>query len=311
MIIASIDIGTNTILLLVAEVDDRGLVRVLHDEQVIARLGTNVDANRMLERDAMDRAAAFLRRYKDTAASYGAEKIVAVGTSALRDAANSAEFCAFIADTVGITIEIISGDDEARWTFIGGISEFIGKASEFSVLDIGGGSSEVIVGTPGAIASKFSFDLGCVRVTERFLLSSPPTATELASARGFVADMFAPIRSFGIHNTFTVAVAGTVTTLAAIHQRLPFYQPERVSGFVLDRAIVAEIFTSLKSMTHEQIAALPQVSRGRADILLAGIIIADVYMDVAGIPALVVSDRGLRYGIVQREVDLNTARRRA
>jgi exopolyphosphatase / guanosine-5'-triphosphate,3'-diphosphate pyrophosphatase len=303
MIIASIDIGTNTILLLVAEVSDNGSVRVLHDEQGIARLGTNVDANRMLARDAMERAAGFLRRYKHTALSYGAERIVAVGTSALRDAGNSLEFCAFIADTVGLPIEILPGEDEARWTFRGGIAEFAADASVFSVLDIGGGSTEVIVGTADTILSKHSFDVGCVRVTERFLHSSPPTHAELRQARLFIEETFAPVPSLNIPATFAVAVAGTVTTMAALHQQLPSYEPEKVTGFRLDRAIVGDIFASLKQLTHGQIRALPQVSDGRADIILAGIMIAEAFMEMAGIPEVIVSDRGLRYGIVYREIE--------
>jgi exopolyphosphatase / guanosine-5'-triphosphate,3'-diphosphate pyrophosphatase len=300
MITASIDIGTNTVLLLVADVTDGIVTRVLHDEQLIARLGRGVDADRTLLHETMERAAGFLRRYKQTAEALHSERIVAVGTSALRDAANGREFCSYIAATTGIEIEILSGDDEARWTYRGGISEFKDRAESFSVLDIGGGSTEVIVGTEQTIKSKRSFDAGCVRMTERYLLSSPPTDEELAQARSAIADMLHPVRAFDIASTLGVAVAGTATTLAALYQRLPEYDPSRVSGFRLSRQIVQELFDELQGMTSAQITALPQVSEGRADVLLAGVLILMEYLELSGLEAVLVSDRGLRYGILER-----------
>jgi exopolyphosphatase / guanosine-5'-triphosphate,3'-diphosphate pyrophosphatase len=301
MIIASIDIGTNTILLLVAEVEHGTVTRVLHDEQQIARLGRGVDANRRLRPETMERAAAYLRTYKATAEALGAERIVAVGTSAMRDAANASEFCAYIAAAVGITIEIISGEEEARWTFRGGIQEFTDRASRFSVLDIGGGSTEVIVGDNDAIASKQSFDVGCVRMTERFLRSSPPADDEITQARMMIRRMLQPIQAFNVDSTLGIAVAGTPTTLAALYQRLPTYDRERVTGFMLDRKIIWELFDRLKMMTVEEIAALPQVSEGRADVLLAGVLILMEYLDVTGLGGVLVSDRGLRYGMLERK----------
>ena len=181
--------------------------------------------------------------------------------------------------------------------------EFTDEASVFSVLDIGGGSTEVVTGTVAAVTAKHSFDIGCVRLTERFLRSSPPTVKEIDDARRFIESTFIPVPSLGISGTYAVAVAGTVTTMAAIHQQLPAYDPKKVTGFVLDRPIVSEIFDMLKVMTSDEISALPQVSAGRADIILAGILIVEAFLKVAEIPAVVVSDRGLRYGIVLRELD--------
>ena len=301
--IATIDIGTHTVLLLIAAISEQGEFRVLHDEQQFARLGTQVDAHRMLRKDAMERTAMYLQRYKETAARFGAKKIIAVGTSALRDAGNSAEFCSYIAATVGMQVEILSGDDEARWTFHGGIGNFTHAASSFSVLDIGGGSTEVIVGTPKAIDAKQSFDVGCVRVTERFLRSSPPTSLELLQARDFIHDMLKPVVAYNVGSTFAVAVAGTVTTMAALHLQLEAFDPEKINGFVLDRTIVAGIFTFLHGKTVSEIRDVPQIEHERADIILAGIMIADAYMDIAGITRLIVSVRGLRYGIVYREIE--------
>ncbi|HLP18186.1 MAG TPA: Ppx/GppA phosphatase family protein, partial [Bacteroidota bacterium] len=272
MITASIDIGTNTILLLVADISNGVITRVLHDEQLIARLGRGVDANRRLLPETMERAAGYLQQYRRTAESLRAERIIAVGTSALRDAQNSREFCDFIKQTTGIEIQIISGDEEARWTYMGGISEFSERAEQFSVLDIGGGSTEVVTGTATDITAKRSFDLGCVRVTERFMPTAPPTENEIAKARSFIREMLQPVREFGVGATLAVAVAGTPTTLAAVYQHLPFYDRTRVTGFRLDRNITRELFDMMKGMTFKEIAALPQVSQGRADVLLAGVL---------------------------------------
>ena len=135
MKIAAIDIGTNTILLLIAEVHAGGSTTILHDEQVIARLGKGVDADRMISQETFHRAAGFLHQYKMTCDRFQADKICAVGTSALRDAKNRNEFISYISEQTRIEIEILSGDDEAQWTYRGGISEFTGKAEQYSVVD--------------------------------------------------------------------------------------------------------------------------------------------------------------------------------
>lgn len=301
MHIASIDIGTNTILLLVADVERGAIRRVLHDEQVIARLGRGVDSNRRLLPETMERAARFLHMYKETAQALHAEKIIAVGTSAMRDAANGADFCRYVEEKTGIRIEILSGDEEARWTYRGGISDFEGKADRFSVLDIGGGSTEVIVGTESSITWKQSFDVGCVRIKERILHASLPTEEEIAEARRFIAGLLEPVRKCDAASTLGVAVAGTPTTLAALYQRLPAYDPVHVTGFRLDRAIMNELYGQLRTMTVEEIAALPQVSDGRADVLFAGVLILMEYLDITGLEGVLVSDRGLRYGLIERE----------
>jgi exopolyphosphatase / guanosine-5'-triphosphate,3'-diphosphate pyrophosphatase len=300
MIVASIDIGTNTLLLLVADMTNGVMTRVLCDEERIARLGRGVDEHRRLLPDTMERAAGYLRTYKQTAESLGAERLIAVGTSALRDAQNSAEFCSYIRETVGITIEIISGDEEAHRTYKGSISEFTGRADHFSVLDIGGGSTEVITGTAQSITNTQSFDLGVVRITERFLRSSPPTNDEITAANLFIAEMLEPVRSFGVSSTFGIAVAGTPTTLAAMYQRLPRFDRSRVSGFVLDRAVMREMYDMMRPMTVDEIAALPQVMEGRADVVFAGVLILRQYFEITGLDGVVVSDRGLRYGIAER-----------
>jgi exopolyphosphatase/guanosine-5'-triphosphate,3'-diphosphate pyrophosphatase len=300
MIVASIDIGTNTILLLIAEVQNGRITKILHDEQVIARLGKGVDAERIISQETFVRAGGFLRRYKETCDSFGVEKICAVGTSALRDAKNRDEFTAYIRERTGIAIEILSGDDEALWTYRGGISEFGGRSERYSVVDIGGGSTEIIIGDTTGITSKVSIDLGSVRINERILKDSPPEIPALIEAHQLIASQMPPITK-EVASTFAVGVAGTLTTLAALHQRLPQYLPERVSGYSLRYDDVCGMFGLLKDKSISQITAFPQISAGRADIILAGIMILMGYMEAGSLPQITVSDRGLRFGIVLRE----------
>ncbi|MFA6468644.1 MAG: Ppx/GppA phosphatase family protein [Bacteroidota bacterium] len=303
MKIASIDIGTNTILLLIVEVSNGKITSVVHDEQVIARLGKGVDADRMINRETFERAAGFLRRYKNTCDDFGVEKIRAVGTSALRDAANSDEFISFIRQSIGISIEILTGDDEARWTYRGGISEFQGRADKYSVIDIGGGSTEIIIGDGSAIHSKVSLDLGSVRLTERILKTSPPEHQELIEAHDVIHSHLRGVQTKEIASTYAVGVAGTLTTLAALHQRLPAYDREKVSGYTLEYVDVCAMFGLLKDKTVSQISALPQISPGREDIIVAGIMILMGYLESCGLKKITVSDRGLRYGMIYRELE--------
>ncbi len=301
MRLSVIDIGTNTILLLVADIDQSGIISVIHDEQVIARLGKGVDEHRMINGETFERALKFLQTYRTTSETLHAEKIIAVGTSALRDAANRDEFCSFIQNKTGIKINILSGDDEAEYTFHGAISGFRGKSKIFSVLDIGGGSAEIVSGSSSRLISKASLDIGCVRLTERFLQTSPPTSLEVAEARSFIQQELVKVDLSTVQESKLVGVAGTATTLAALHQKLPRYDPQRVEGYLLSYDDIRNIFNQLRIKTLEEIRTVPQISPGRADIILAGILILLEFMEAADAAQIAVSDKGLRYGIALRE----------
>lgn len=300
MRIGVIDIGTNTILLLAAEAERGALGTVLHDEQVIARLGKGVDAERVIGAETIQRVEGFLQHYRERCDALKIDRLCAVGTSALRDAKNRDEFCGQIRRSTGIDIEILSGDNEALWTYRGGISEFTGKAERYSVVDIGGGSTEIIIGSGDVIEAKTSIDIGAVRLTERVLRDSPPEIPAIIEAHTLIGSLMPPLTA-EVSATFAVGVAGTVTTLAALHQRLPSYQPEKVSGYVLTYEDVCAMFGMLKDRSASQIAAFPQISAGRADIILGGIMILMGYMEAGRLKQITVSDRGLRYGIALRE----------
>jgi exopolyphosphatase/guanosine-5'-triphosphate,3'-diphosphate pyrophosphatase len=219
----------------------------------------------------------------------------------LRDATNRDEFSDFIQNKTGIKIETLSGDEEAKYTFHGAVSGFRGKSKLFSVLDIGGGSTEIVCGSFSHLTSKTSLDIGCVRITERFLQTSPPTSLEVADARSFIQKEIAKADLSAVKESKLVGVAGTVTTLAALHQRLPSYDPHKVEGYLLSYDDVRNLFNQLRIKTLEEIRTVPQISSGRADIILAGILILLEFMEAADAEQITVSDRGLRYGIALRE----------
>jgi len=303
MRIASIDIGTNTILLLIVDINQDGIIKVLHDEQVIARLGKGVDENRIINQETFARAKDFLAHYKEVCNAFSVEQITAVGTSALRDARNNQEFIQYIKESIGIAIEIFSGDEEAMWTYRGGISDVIGRSEQFSVIDIGGGSTEIITGNSVGIQSKISLDIGSVRITERILKNSPPDNSALIEAHEFILSTFSAEQIQTIRSQYTIGVAGTLTTLAALHQQLPNYIQEKVNGYILTLNDIRSMFVLLKDKSLEQIAAFPQISAGRADIILAGIMILMGLMEKSGLEQITVSDRGLRYGIILKEIE--------
>ncbi len=303
MRISSIDIGTNTILLLVAETDNNRITGIIHDEQVIARLGKGVDEHRFINQETFLRAADFLRSYRDTSTKLQSEKIIAVGTSALRDASNKKEFSDFILRTVGIPIEILSGNDEAEWTCRGAVVGIGALPEIFTVLDIGGGSTEIIAAMQSQILNTVSLDIGCVRITERFLRTSPPTLQQIVETREFIRKNLEPIDFVRTGLSYAVGVAGTITTLAAMKLQLAQYDPKKVHGYELHYDDILQSFDRLKGKTADAIKTIPQISAGRADIILAGVIILLEFMQAAGLEKITVSDRGLRYGIVLREIE--------
>jgi exopolyphosphatase / guanosine-5'-triphosphate,3'-diphosphate pyrophosphatase len=300
--LSAVDIGTNTILMLIADVDEAGALRVVRDEHVIARLGEGVDEHHRILPETFDRVLGFLSEYKRIHENEHSEHVVACGTSALRDAINRDEFITFIRERVGFGITVLSGDEEARLTYLGGISEFVGQESNhaYAVLDIGGGSTEVTFGQGKQIQSKHSIDVGSVRLTERHLRKSPPDPGVLAQAQNTVATTVQQIPRLP-GDARWIGVAGTLTTLAAIDLDLQTYDRDRVSGHKLTLESIDGIFHRLKRMTLDQLKSVPQILPQRADILLGGVVILTEVMKRMDVRQITVSDRGLRYGILLNE----------
>ncbi len=310
MRLTSIDIGTNTILMLIADVGRGGSIEVVRDEHTIARLGKGVDENRMILPATFERVLTVLERFKNISDESGSTKILARGTSALRDAKNQSEFIDFIKQKLGIDIEVISGDEEAELTYIGAIADSVNKTSpqNFAVLDIGGGSTELTEGTGFEVKAKRSVDMGSVRITERFLKSSPPSSLGMSEAVSFIRSLVQGWRVLSGTSTL-IGVAGTLTTLASIDLALPSFDREKVHKHVLTFVAVDSIFNKLSVKSLEELKQVPQILPERADIILAGILILLEVMKQMGTENVTVSDRGLRYGILMKEIRVGVSRK--
>lgn len=298
---AVIDIGTNTILLLAAELRPDGSFDVLTDEQRIARLGKGIDAGRRFSEEAFRRAEETLSAYRHRCDELGIESVTAVGTSALRDAVNTPELAARIRTSTGIRIEVLSGEDEALWTYRGGLHGLPPHGGRDTVIDIGGGSTELVTGNAEAVTLKRSFDIGSVRLTERFLRTSPPERRDLEAARRFIDDLLPSALRAPLHGTRLSGVAGTVTTLAALRMGLAECTPAAVHGHTMTLQEVRETFESMEGMTLDELRRLPPMVPGREDIILAGMLILLAVMERYGFDAVTASGRGLRYGILLRD----------
>jgi exopolyphosphatase / guanosine-5'-triphosphate,3'-diphosphate pyrophosphatase len=275
--VAAIDCGTNSIRLLVAEVDpDTGALRDLDRRMEIVRLGQDVDRTGTLAEEALQRTFAAAEVYADACRELGAERTRFVATSATRDASNRQVFVDGIMERLGVEPEVVSGAEEAGLSFAGATGELIASAAPtpFLVVDIGGGSTEVVRGGAAVEASR-SVDIGCVRLTERHLHSDPPTDDEIAAAcvdiQAGLDAVEAEVALEGIGTV--VGLAGSVTTIAAHAMALERYDPARIHGVHLPVADVVTACDDLLCMNREWRKALPYMHPGRVDIIGAGALI--------------------------------------
>lgn len=304
MRIATIDIGTNTVLLLIAEVDERGHVRTLAYEQRIPRLGKGVDASQNLQSDSMQRVLAVLQEYHSVIAQHNVERTIVAGTSAVRDATNKDEFANLIHSQTGFTLEVLSGEEEAYWTYRGAISG-VPSIAKATVVDIGGGSTEITIGNSKTILDSVSLNVGSVRLTERFFKHDPPTDTELEAARRFAKDEFVSAGRFGFKGSTLVGVAGTATSLAILAQGLKEFSIDAVTNYTLELETVHQLFRKLRAMPTNDIRQLSSIMEGRADVIVAGTLILREIMAHFAFNEMIVSERGVRYGLVLREREKN------
>ncbi len=299
-IFAGIDIGTLTCRLLIAELTPAGGVRELRSDRRILRLGEGVDRDRVLRPDAMQRVVATLKEWGQLIDRYHVEAAAAVATSAVRDAVNREEFLDLVRQDDGIQVEIISGEEEARRTMLGIRSGLPPGVTDLLALDIGGGSTEFILDRSGQPPVVRSINIGVVRLSERMLRSDPPTAGEVCDARDWIrretsAAIAEMPRSPGL--TF-IGTAGTITALAAMAQQLPAYEPARIHNYTLTLDTVRELEQQLLGRTKTQREGLPGLERGREDVIAAGAIILRTVMETLGMSNVLVSDLGLREGVL-------------
>jgi exopolyphosphatase/guanosine-5'-triphosphate,3'-diphosphate pyrophosphatase len=313
--LAAIDVGTNTVLLLVAE-RSGDVLRAVCERAEITRLGRGVDATGRLDPAAIAATVEVLARYAAEARSLGASTVACVATSAARDAVNGGEFFQAARERAGLSPVIIGGDEEARLVYASAWRDFGGPdlaaeadfAGRLAVLDVGGGSTELSFGDGPVPRGRLSVQAGAVRLTERHLTGHPPPPAEraalLADARAALAPFVAlGARARGDRGARLVGVAGTVTTLAAVELALPAYDADRVHGSTLDLARIDALCSRLAGLTVAERAALPGMEPKRADVIYAGAVVVAEALRAAGFERLTVSDRGVRWGLLQDLLD--------
>ncbi len=298
--LATIDLGTNTVRVLVVEAEGPHW-RPLYQAQRVTRLGERQAAAGRLLDEPMERTVGAVAAFAAAARELGARAIHIVATSAVREAPNRDDFVARVWAATGHWIEVVSGEEEARLTLAGVAAGLPELAGSFLLFDVGGGSTELVLARSGRPLAAVSLRLGVVSLAERFMNSGPVSAHRFARLRREVESRLAaelPSEIADAGAAVLVGTAGTVTTLAALDLDLDAYDAERVQGHVLRRRAVERLLRRLSALTLEQRALLPCVERGRADVLIPGIALCLTVMERLGHDSLVVSDRGLREGIL-------------
>jgi exopolyphosphatase/guanosine-5'-triphosphate,3'-diphosphate pyrophosphatase len=298
MIIASIDIGTNTVLLLIAEVNlNTHQITSLHDEQRMPRLGKGLKQGGEISDEKIDSLLNVLSDYQKIIQSYNCGRIIVTATNALRIARNSKEISKLIEDKFNFKVQVISGEKEAEFAYLGattGINNF----NTALIIDIGGGSTELIFGNQKDITYKRSFPIGSVSATENFLHNSPPVNEQIIQLRKELVKIFSEIRS-NPSPDIIIGIAGTVTTLACMIKGLKKFDAEIIESSTITVNELDELIKKLEELEAESILfTYGEVLKGREDIITGGAIILSEIMTLTGMKKLTVSSKGIRYGAI-------------
>jgi exopolyphosphatase / guanosine-5'-triphosphate,3'-diphosphate pyrophosphatase len=309
--VAAVDCGTNSIRLLVADVPAQGAHTDLLRRMEVVRLGEGVDATGRLAPESIERTRKALVEYAGAARDLGATAIRMVATSATRDAANRSDFEDMVMEVLGQRPDVVAGTEEATLSFVGATASLDAAAAAhgvapprppFLVVDIGGGSTEFVLGDTGGLRAARSVDIGCVRLTERHLHGDPPSAAQVRRTeddiRAALAEVAADVPVGEAASL--IGVAGSVTTVAAIALELPAYDPVAIHGSCIDVDAVREVTGYLLAATRERRAAMPVMHPGRVDVIGAGALVLRVIMDEFGMSEVVVSEHDILDGIALR-----------
>ena len=305
MRVAAVDLGTNSTRLLVADVEDEGVEEVVR-RLAITRLGEGVDGRRRLLPAPIARVRNVLTDYRREAERLGAERTLAIATSAVRDAENGEAFLGEIEWSYGFATRLLTGHEEAQLTYRG-ISSARPIAGETLIVDIGGGSTELVVGGAEGLRFHDSLDIGCVRLTERFLHSDPPTGEELADCGAAVRALLAERVPDDVQPPQAIGVAGTVTSLAALDLGLDEYDPERVHGHVLSRPAVDEQLARLAAVPVAEREQIRPLEPKRAPVIVAGVVILREVLGHFGLDAIETSERDILDGAALAAAELPEA----
>jgi exopolyphosphatase/guanosine-5'-triphosphate,3'-diphosphate pyrophosphatase len=297
--LAAFDVGTNSTRLLVADVEDGRMVAEHAREMIITRLGKGVDRSGRFDPAALRRTLDVLAGYEATCRRLGVSRRRVVATSATRDAANRQDFLDGVRALLGVDAEVLSGEAEAATAYRGATHDLPGEERTL-VVDIGGGSTELILGIRGAPEAMVSLDLGCVRLHERHLHTDPPTDAEIAALRAdagarleLVTGTLDPASAERV-----VGVAGTITTVTAIGLGLDAYDPRRIHRSALGAAEIAAVAEKLAAMTVAERAALPVMAKGREDVIAAGALLLDELVRTFGFPQVIASETDILDGVL-------------
>jgi exopolyphosphatase / guanosine-5'-triphosphate,3'-diphosphate pyrophosphatase len=296
--IGSVDMGTNSTRVLVAEPRD-GTLHILDRRQTITRLGQDVNATGRLADAAVERTLACLRDYREILDRHGVERIRAAATSAARDAANRDEFFDAVEDTIGVRPELLSGAEEGRMSFLGATGDLDHALGPFLVVDIGGGSTEFIVGTD-AVEGVISVDVGCVRLTEKFLEHDPPLPEELTASisltDAYLEDVVREVPGVAEARTL-VGVAGTITTVAAVELGLATYDRDAIHHFRLSHDAAEDVFRTLATESRAQRIHNPGLEEARADVIVGGCCVLVALFRRFGFDEMIVSEADILDGL--------------
>ncbi len=299
--LAAIDVGTNSVRLLVADCDGNKTGTLARD-MIITRLGAGVDAGGELLEEALCRTADAIQGFYEQAKALGPDARRIAATSALRDSVNKKVFLEVVSEATGMEPEVLSGEEEARLGFLGAVSDLtrkLKKSKKALVFDIGGGSTEIMVGGR-EILGMWSRDVGCVRMSERFLESDPPSSVQLARMEShIVTEVIDPLQQAQEYGfSLAVGLAGTVTTISAIKQGLPAYDSVKIHHSRINREEVEEIYRQLASQPLEERMQVKGLEPARADVIVGGIAVLRTIMDLAGIDEVLVSEKDILDGLV-------------
>ncbi len=293
--IAAIDVGTNSVLLTIAEAAN-GVLRALVERAEITRLGRGVDASGQLSEEGIARTLDVLRGYAREIHDLGADRIACVATSAARDAANGPAFLERVR-ALGLLPEIIDGDHEAELSFLAARKDFGGDGSPIAVLDVGGGSTELVFGRDSKPSFHVSLQIGSVRLFERLIRADPPSHEERLRVRATVDEALSVVPA-PPEGARLIGVAGTLTTLATLALGLPAYDAEKVHGHVLSLAEISTLANRLWSLPMAARRQLPGLQPGRADVIPVGALIVETVLYRLRLDRVTVSDRGVRWGLL-------------
>lgn len=303
MIVSSIDIGTNTVILLIAEVDaPNRKIQSIYNEQRIPRIGKGLAKGGEITSNKIEELLQIIQDYKAIIEKYKCDRNYVIGTNALRIASNSKKITEEIKRKFDLNLEIIQGEDEAYLSFLGAIFN-LDSASRNLVIDIGGGSTEIIYGTLKKLDFAKSTNIGVVSATEEFLLHTPSLKKEIEELNARLKELFTEFPSKDLIFDNAIAIAGTPTTLAAIKEKLDEFDEEKIEGHFLYKEELGNLIETLSTLSNDEIVKkYKAVVKGREDVILAGTIILHHLMNHFGIEKIKVSTKGIRYGKIVKEL---------